>query len=95
MQEWLSNNDLLMYSTHNQYRSVTTERFIKTLKTKIYKKITANDSKSCLSYLNKLLDQYNNIYHHSLNANYSAFTEKIETNPQGPKFKANERVRIT
>ena len=45
--------------------------------------------------MNKLLDQYNNTYHHSLNANYSAFTEKIETNPQGPKFKANERVRIT
>ena len=28
-----------------------------------------NDSKSYLSYLNKLLDQYNNTYHHSINKN--------------------------
>ena len=43
------------------------ERFIKTLKGKIYKKITANDSKSYLPYLNKLVDQYNNTHHHSIN----------------------------
>ena len=29
------------------------------------KKMTANDSKSCLSYLNKLVDPYNNTFHHS------------------------------
>ena len=28
-----------------------------------------NDSKSCLSYLHKLVDQYNNTYHHSVNKN--------------------------
>ena len=43
------------------------ERFIETLKDKINKKITPNDRKSCLSYLNKLVDQYNKIYHHSIN----------------------------
>ena len=47
--------------------------------------MTTNDSKSYLSYLNKLLDQYNNTYHHSIgrkpiNVDYSALTEKIETN---------------
>ena len=42
MQEWLVNNDILMYSTHNEGRSVTAERFIKTLKAKIYKKMKAN-----------------------------------------------------
>ena len=40
----------------------------------------ANDSKSDLAYLNKLVDQYNNTYHHSIgkkaiNADYSALTE--------------------
>ena len=44
--------------------------------------MTANDSKSYLPYSNKLVDQYNNIYHHSIgkkptNAVYSALTEKI------------------
>ena len=53
--------------------------------------MTANDNKSCLPYLNKSVDQYNNTYHHSINkkpidADYSALTEKIETNPKGPKF---------
>ena len=32
MQEWLHNNDILMYSTHNEGKSVIAERFIKTLK---------------------------------------------------------------
>ena len=38
MQEWLDNNDILMYSTHNEGKSVISERFIKALKAKIYKK---------------------------------------------------------
>ena len=36
MQEWLDNNDILMYSTNNAGESVITERFIKKLKAKIY-----------------------------------------------------------
>ena len=52
-----------MYSIHNEGKSVIAERFIKTLKVKIFKEMTANDSKSYLSYLNKLLDQCNNSYH--------------------------------
>ena len=31
MQEWLDNNDILLYSTHNEGKSVIAERFIKTL----------------------------------------------------------------
>ena len=55
MQEWWYNDDILMYSTtHNEGKSVITERFMKTLKAKIYKKITTNDSKSYLLYLNVL-----------------------------------------
>ena len=54
-----------MYLTHNEGKSVVAERFIRTLKGKIYKKMTPNDSKSYLGYLNKLVNQYNNTYHHS------------------------------
>ena len=32
MQEWLDKNDILVYSTHNEGKSVIAERFIKTLK---------------------------------------------------------------
>ena len=51
-QELLENNDILMYSAYNEVTSVIAERFIKPLKAKIYKKITANDCKS------KLVDIY-------------------------------------
>ena len=62
--------------------------------------MTANDSKSYLIYLNKLVDHYNNIHHYSINKkpinpDYSALTEKIETSLKAPKFQVNERVRIT
>ena len=89
-----------MYSTHNEYKSVIAEMFIIALKSKIYKTITTNVGKSCLSYLNKLVDQYKNTYHHSINkepinSDYSASTEKIEANYKARKFKVNDRVRIT
>ena len=38
MQEWLDNNNILLYSMHNEGKSVIDEMFIKILKTKIYKK---------------------------------------------------------
>ena len=53
-----------------------------------------NDNKFYLSYLNKLVDQYNNTYHHyinkkPINADYSALTEKIETNLKLNEIKLN------
>ena len=46
------------------------------------------------------MDQYNNAYHQSINeklinADYSALSENIESNPKLPKFEVNDRVRIT
>ena len=91
MEEWLDKNDILMYSTPNEGKSVIAERFIKTLKSKIFKKMTANDSKYYVSYVNKLVDQHNITYHLSINkkpinADYSASDENIESNPKAPKF---------
>ena len=62
--------------------------------------MTTNDSKSYLSYLNKLVDQCNNTYHSSINkklinADQSVLIKKNETNSEAPKFKVNHRVRIT
>ena len=61
--------------------------------------MTAKD-KSYLRYLNKWLDQCNNTYHYSINkkliyADYSALTEKIETNLKASKFKVNNRAGNT
>ena len=51
----LYDNDIvisIMYSNYKEGKSIVTE----TLKGKIYKITTANDSKSYLDYLNKLID---------------------------------------
>ena len=66
MKKWLDDNDILPHLTHNEGKSIVAERFIKTLKAKICKKLTANDSKSYLGYLNKLADEYNNSYYRSI-----------------------------
>ena len=56
-----------MYSIHNEGKSVIAERFIKTLEARIYKKWLLMTAKSYLAYLNKLVDPYNDTYHHSVN----------------------------
>ena len=38
MQEWLSNNNILIYFSHNEGKWGITERFIKASKAKIFKK---------------------------------------------------------
>ena len=55
-------------------------------------KMTANNKKSYLGYLNKLLGEYSHTYHNpvgkkAINADYSALAEAVETNPQASKFK--------
>ena len=37
MKSWLEKNDIEIYSTHNERKSVIAERFIRTLKNEIYK----------------------------------------------------------
>ena len=39
--KWLKDNDIEMYSIHNKRKSVASERFIRTLKNKIFKDMTA------------------------------------------------------
>ena len=51
---------ILMYLNHNEGKSIVAERFIRTLKGKIYKKLMA--TKSYIGYLNKLVDKYSNTY---------------------------------
>ena len=51
-----------MYLIPIEGEPVIAERFIKDLKGKIYKKVTANNSKPYPSYLNKLVGEYNNTY---------------------------------
>ena len=41
LKKWLRDNNIILYSTHNKGKSVVAERFIRTLKGKIYKYMTS------------------------------------------------------
>ena len=51
--KWLKDNNIEMYLAHNEGKSVVAERFIRTIKNKIYKYMT---SISKNGYINKLDD---------------------------------------
>ena len=80
MQKWWDNNDILIYSNHNKCKTFVAERFIRTLKAKIYKKMTANDRKSYLGYFNKfhtIILLIVLLTKKSVDANYSAMIKEI------------------
>ena len=56
---FLTENDIEMYSTFNEGKSVVAERFIKTLKNKIYKHMTTID----FNDLDDIVKKYNNTVH--------------------------------
>ena len=58
--KWLKDNNTEMYSTHNEGKSVVAERFIRTLKNKIYKHMTAISKNVCFDVLNNVVDEYSN-----------------------------------
>ena len=55
-----------MYSTHNEGKSVAAERFIRTLKNKIYKHMTSISKNVYFDVLDDIVDEYNNKYHKTI-----------------------------
>ena len=99
--KWLKDNDIDMYSIHNEGKSVIAERFIRTLKTKIYKYITSISENVYIDKLDDIVNEYNNTYHRTIKMKptdvkdntYIGF--KKEVNDKGPKFKVDYHVRIS
>ena len=52
-----------MYSSHNKEKSVVAERFIRTLKNKIYKYVTSISENVYIGKLDDIVNKYNNTYH--------------------------------
>ena len=61
----MQNTDREMYSTHNEGKSVIAERFVRTLKNKIYKYITLI-LKNVIDKLDDLVNKFNNTYHNTI-----------------------------
>ena len=55
-----------MYSTYNEGKSVVAERFIKTLKNKIYNHVTAVSKNVYFDVLNDIVNKYNNTFHRTI-----------------------------
>ena len=66
MKSWLEKNDIEIYSTHNEGKSVVAERFIRTLKNKIYKYMTSISEKVYFEKLDDIANKYNNTYHRTI-----------------------------
>ena len=97
---WLKDNDIEMHSIHNEGKSVVAEKFIRTLKTKIYKCLTSVSKDVYIHKLDAIVSKYNNIYHTTtrikpVDVEYKTYIYfKQEVNDAGIKFKVGNHLRI-
>ena len=99
--DFLKINNIDTYSTYNERRSVIAERFIRTLKNKIYKHMTAISKNVYYDTLDDIVNKYNNTVHKTIkmkpidviNDSFAEYNE--ESNEKDPKFKVGDHVRIS
>ena len=60
----MNNNEI--YSTYNEGKSAATERFIRTLKNKIFKHMTTISKSVYFDVLDNIVDRYNNTVHRTI-----------------------------
>ena len=99
--KWLKDNDIEMYSTHNEGKSVVAERFIRTLKNKIYKCMTSISKNMYIDKLDDIVNEYNNTYRRTIKMKpvdardntYIDFNKEV--NDKDPKFKIGDYLIIS
>ena len=97
--DFLKMNNIEMYSTFNEGKSVVAERFIRTLKNKIDKHMTAISKNVYVDVLDDIVNIYNNTMHRTIkppDVTDDSFAEYHEdSNKKNPKFKVGDHVRIS
>ena len=100
MKSFLENNDIEMYSVHNEGKSVTAERLIRTLKNEIYKYMSSIPQNVYIDKLDDIVNKDNNKYHSTIKmkpvevkSNTYVDSSK-EINDKDLKFKIGDIVRI-
>ena len=99
---FLKINNIEMYSTYNEGKSVVAERFIRTLINKTFKYMTAISKNLNFDVLDDIVDKYNNTVHRTIkmkpievtNDYYAEYNED-QSNKKDPKFKVDHHVRIS
>ena len=98
LKTFLKTNNIEMYSTHNDGKSIVAERFIRMLKNKIFKHMTAI-SKNV--YFDDIVNKYNNTAHRTIKMKPIDVTDDSyaecneDSNKKDPKFKVGDYVRIS
>ena len=89
-----------MYSTYNEGKSVVAERFIRTLKNKLYKHVTATGKNAYYDVLDDLVNEYNNTKHNTIKMkpkdvknNKRVYID--EHNEKYSRFKVGDKARIS
>ena len=90
-----------MYSTYSEGKSVVAERFIRTLKNKVFKHMTAISKNVYFDVLDDIVNKYNNTVHRTIKMkpidvtddSYAEYNEDF--NKKDPKFKVGDHVRIS
>ena len=99
--KWLKDNNIEIYSTYDEGKSVVAERFIRTLKNKIYRHMAAISKNVYFNVLDGIVDKYNNTYHRTIKMkpidakSYSFAEYNKEYNEIDPKFKVGDHARIS
>ena len=89
-----------MYSTYNEGKSVVAERFIRTLKNKLYKHMTAIGKNVYYDVLDDAVNEYNNTKHNTIkmkpkDVKNSKRVYIDEHDEKDSRFKVGDRVRIS
>ena len=90
-----------MYSTHNEGKPIIPKRFIRTLKSKIYKYMTSTSKNMYIDKLDDIVNKYNNTYHRTIKMQPIDVKDNThididkEVNDKNPKFKIGDHVRIS
>src|SRR3981189_480403 len=66
MQRFFHDNDIEQFSVKSQFKAAMVERFNRTLKTKMWRFFTHNNTRRWLQVLPKLIEGYNKSYHRSI-----------------------------
>ena len=97
----VNDNDIEMYSTNNERKSVVAERFIRTLENKLYKHMTAAAKNVYINKLDNIVNEYNNTYYKTIKMkpvdvkDNAYINSSKEVNDKDPKFKVGNHVRIS
>ena len=109
IEKYLKENNIIMYSTYGEHKASVVERFIRTIKTWIWKIFTAKHTRNWVDELQPLIKYYNNKVHsttkmkpiNAVKAKHHdeifnrVFTTKFNEEIQNPKLKVGDNVRIS